>query len=194
VAQFPTPGHLASWVGLCPGNAERAGKRFSGRTRKGDRYIRRILVQSAWAAARTKDCFLATLFFRMGQRRGLKKAAVAVAHRILISAWHIIAEGTLYQERGGDHFDRRNPERTARKLTRRLENIGYQITLVRRQCAAKRPVVDLLECPKCARWRLPRCIHLIRHKQTPLPPTQHSPQLSRAYFRSTGFQLNSGYP
>jgi hypothetical protein len=122
MSQFPTAGHLASWAGLCPGNAESAGKRFSGRTRKGDRYVRRILVQSAWAASRTHDCFLAALFFRTAQRRGLKKAAVAVAHRIALIAWHILAEeGVEYHERGGDYFDRRNPERTARKLLRRLE-------------------------------------------------------------------------
>jgi len=172
MTQFPTPGHLASWAGLCPGNTESAGKRFSGRTRKGDRYVRRILVQSAWAAARTKDCFLAALFFRIAQRRGLKKAAVAVAHRVLMIAWHIIAEGTVYQERGGDHFDRRNPERTAHKLSRRLEHIGFEVTLVRRQCAAERPrpsVVDPLVCPKCARWRLPRCIHVIRRNAPPNP-------------------------
>jgi transposase len=131
MTQFPTAGHLASWAGLCPGNAESAGKRFSGRTRKGDRYVRRILVQSAWAASRTHDCFLAALFRRVAQRRGLKKAAVAVAHRIALIAWHILAEdGAEYHERGGDHFDRRNPERTARKLSRRLEAIGYKVTLV----------------------------------------------------------------
>jgi transposase len=175
MTQFPTPGHLASWAGLCPGNAESAGKRLSGRTRKGDRYVRRILVQSAWAAARTKDCFLAALFFRIAQRRGLKKAAVAVAHRIAIIAWHIIAGTTVYQERGGDHFDRRNPQRTARKLTRRLEHIGFEVTLVRRKCAAERPrppAVDPLECPKCARWGMPRCIHVVKHKHTTIPQAQ----------------------
>ena len=83
---------------------------------------------------------------------------MAVAHRIAIIAWHIIAETTVYQERGGDHFDRRNPQRTARKLTRRLEHIGFEVTLVRRKCAAERPrppAVDPLECPKCARWGMP---------------------------------------
>jgi transposase len=170
MAQFPTPGHLASWAGLCPGNAESAGKRFSGRTRKGDRYIRRILVQSAWAAARTHDCFLAALFFRIARRRGMKKAAVAVAHRILIIAWHILAEGGEYCERGGDHFDRRDPDRTARTLTRRLEHIGFEVSLVRRNCAAQRPripVVPPSECPKCARWKLSRCIHFAKTKSKP---------------------------
>jgi len=172
MTQFPTPGHLASWAGVCPGNAESAGKRFSGRTRKGDRYVRRILVQSAWAAARTKDCFLAALFFRIAQRRGLKKAAVAVAHRILIIAWHILAEGVEYRERGGDYFDRRHPERAARKLAKRLENIGFEVTLVRKKYAALRPpkpTVDPAECPRCARWGAPRCICLRKHKRKPAP-------------------------
>jgi transposase len=182
MTRFPTPGHLAKWAGLCPGNAESAGKRFSGRTRKGDRYVRRALVQSAWAAARTHDCFLAALFRRVARRRGLKKAAVAVAHRILIIAWHILAEqGVEYYERGGDHFDRRNPERTARKLSRRLEAIGYKVTLVAppklRPSPPKAPppkpsgtVVDPSECPKCARWRLPHCLHAKRKLQHQEPP------------------------
>ncbi len=171
MVQFPTPRHLASWAGLCPGNAESAGKRFSGRARKGDRYVRRILVQSAWAAARANDCFLAALFFRTAQRRGLKKAAVAVAHRIAIVAWHILAEqGVEYRERGGDSFDRRNPERTARKLSRRLEAIGYKVTLI----APPQPVAPRPEptkprkpapvsphiCKQCHAWRIPHCIHV----------------------------------
>jgi len=165
MSQFPTPGRLASWAGLCPGNAESAGKRLSGRTRKGDRYVRRLLIQSAWAAARTEGCFLAALFFRIAQRRGLKKAAVAVAHRIALIAWHIIAEGAEYHEHGGDYFDRHHPERTARKLTRRLRNIGYEVTLVRhKQPVGLKPTVDPSECRKCARWGLPRCIHLLKHK------------------------------
>jgi transposase len=159
MTQFPDAAHLASWAGLCPGNAESAGKRFSGRTRKGDRYLRRILVQSAWAAARTRDCFLRALFFRIAARRGLKKAAVAVAHRILVIAWRIIREGGEYQERGGDYFDRRDPQRTARKLTRRLENIGFTVELRPHQPAPPRPVVDISVCRKCARWGLPQCLH-----------------------------------
>jgi transposase len=177
MTQFPTPGHLASWARLGPGNAESAGKRFSGRTRKGDRYVRRILVQSAWAAARCRDCFLAALFFRTAQRRGVKKAAVAVAHRILIISWYILAEQSVeYHERGGDHFDRRNPERTARNLSRRLEAIGYRVTLVAppKPIAPPpkppRPKVTPVECAKCARWRMPRCICLVKRKRTPTPP------------------------
>lgn len=179
MSQFPTAAHLASWAGLCPGNAESAGKRFSGRTRKGDRYLRRMLVQSAWAASRTEDCCLAALFFRTAQRRGFKKAAVAVAHRILVIVWHILAEaGVEYQERGGSYFDRRNPQRTARKLTQRLEAIGYTVTLTpaAREQPAKppvarpkgrkpqldRPIVDASLCQRCAKRKLPRCVCLLK--------------------------------
>jgi transposase len=175
MTQFPTPAHLASWAGLCPGNAESAGKRFSGGTRKGDRYVRRILVQSAWAAARCHDCFLAALFFRTSRRRGLKKAAVAVAHRITVIAWHILAEsGVEYHERGGDFFDRHNPERTARKLSSRLEASGYKVTLVAPpkpfgtppRSKPSQATVDVSECPKCARWKM----HLPAQTQTSSSP------------------------
>lgn len=127
--QFGDAAHAASWVGLCPGNAESAGKRFSGRTRKGDRYLRRILVQSAWAVSHKKDCFLTALYWRTARRRGAKKAAVAVAHRILVIAWHIIHDGSEYREAGGDYFDLLRPERTAAQLTRRLERLGYEVAL-----------------------------------------------------------------
>jgi transposase len=182
MSQFPTSAHLASWAGLCPGNAESAGKRFSGRTRKGDRYVCRILVQSAWAVSRCEGCFLSALFFRIAKRRGLKKAAVAVAHRILTIAWHILAEpGMEYYERGGDYFDRRNPERTARRLTHRLEAIGYKVTLSQQPKPAAptakpsapkppRPVVDSSVCAKCARRPLPRCICLLKRKRKPGAP------------------------
>lgn len=132
MTQFPDASHVASWAGLCPGNQESAGKRFSGRTRKGDRYLRRLLVQNAWAVAHRKNCFLTTLFYRVARRRGPKKAAVAVAHRILVLAYHIIRDGSVYQEVGGDYFDRLHPERTAERLTRRLEQIGYQVVLTPR--------------------------------------------------------------
>jgi transposase len=158
---FPDAAHLASWAGLCPGNAESAGKRFSGKTRKGDRYLRRILVQSAWAAGRARDGFLRALFFRIAAKRGLKKAAVAVAHRILTIIWRIVRDGGVYEERGGDYFDRRNPERAARKLTRRLEHIGFEVALKRRPIDPVAPdqVVSADICSKCHNWRLGRCIH-----------------------------------
>jgi transposase len=94
MTRFPTAGHLASWCGLCPGNAESAGKRHSGRTGKGNRYIRRALVEAAWAAARItrRRTFFTTLFYRISQRAGMKKAAVAVAHRMLRIVYGMIAK------------------------------------------------------------------------------------------------------
>jgi hypothetical protein len=173
MSQFPTSAHAASWAGLCPGNAESAGKRFSGKTRKGDRYLRRILVQSAWAAARTRDCFFAALFYRISHRRGMKKAAVAVAHRLLRVVCLLIAEGGVYQERGGDYFDRRHPERTAKKLTSRLQKIGFQVALTRPPLHPVPPglVVPAEICAKCHRWRLGKCIH-----DSPRPKRKNRPR------------------
>lgn len=161
MSQFPTAAHVASWAGLCPGNAESAGKRFSGRTRKGDRYVRRILVQCAWAATRADDCFLAALFRRIAARRGPKKAAVAVAHRILVIVWSMLRHGTEYRELGGNHFDERHPLRTAKRLTRRLEKIGFLVSVERRPIEPV-PVQDAVSpdvCSKCHAWRLAKCIH-----------------------------------
>jgi len=164
---FPRAAQAASWAGLCPGNSESAGKRFSGRTRKGDRYLRRILVQSAWAAAHSKNCFLAALFFRIAQRRGRKKAAVAVAHRILIIAWSIIRSGSEYQERGGDHFDRLHPERTARKLVRRLERIGFEVAVKRPvgRPPVSKPPMPPTSCSTCWQFGILDCIHLLKRRR-----------------------------
>jgi hypothetical protein len=174
MTQFPDAAHLASWAGLCPGNAESAGKRFSGRTRKGDRYLRRILTQSAWCASRTKGSFLQALFFRIARRRGEKKATVAVAHRMLTIIWKMVRDGAVYEERGSEFFDRLNPQRTARQLTRRLERIGFQVTLNSNPLypGPDEPIVPPQLCGKCNRWRLSRCIH-------------HSPRPKRPYKRNT---------
>lgn len=183
MSQFPDPAHLASWAGLCPGNNESGGKRLSGRTRRGDRYLRRILVQSAWSLIRKKDCFLAAVFHRVAAGSGRKKAAIAVAHRILSIAWHIIHDGAVYQEAGGNYFDRLHPDRSARRLMRRLQQIGFEVTLTRKQppptpsksnrtkperspsapATAKPPAADPKVCRKCARWGIP-CIHLRNRK------------------------------
>jgi transposase len=169
--QFSSAARAASWAGLCPGNSESAGKRFSGRTRKGDRYLRRILVQSGWAAARTRDCFLAALFNRIAHRRGFKKAVVAVAHRILTIAWSIIRNGSEYQERGGDHFDRLHPERTVRKLTQRLERIGFAVTVKRAvgRPPLVKPPMPPTSCVTCWRFGVTQCIHLLKRPRKTSP-------------------------
>lgn len=129
MTRFPDAAHLASWAGLCPGNSESAGKRHSGRTRKGNSYLRRALCQSAWAAARTNQSFLSACFYRIARRSGLKKAAIAIAHRLLVIIYTMLRDGTDYQELGGDYFDRLQPQRTAQSLIRRLDKLGFDIVV-----------------------------------------------------------------
>ena len=124
---FPDAEHCASWAGLCPGSEESAGKSKSGRTKKGNRYLRRILTQSAWAISHKKDGYLRALFHRIKARRGWAKAIVAVAHKLVVIAFHMLKDMVPYRELGGDYFDRLNPERTARKLLARLARLGYPI-------------------------------------------------------------------
>lgn len=139
MSRFPDAGHLASWAGLSPGNNESAGKRYSGSTCKGNRYLRRILTQSAWSLLRKKNCYLNALFRRVSVKGGRKKAALAVAHRMLIIAWHIIQDGTVYEELGGNHYDRLHPDRSARRLIKRLEQIGFQVTVEKAPESAPMP-------------------------------------------------------
>ena len=128
--QFPTAAHLASWAGMCPGNNESAGKHYSGRTRPGNRWLRAALTQSAWAASRTRDTYLAAQFWRLKARRGSNKAAVAVGHSILVIAWHILAESLDYRDLGGDWFaKRRDSEARQRWLVGQLEALGHTVTL-----------------------------------------------------------------
>jgi transposase len=141
MSRFPDAGHLASWAGLSPGNNESAGKRHSGSTCKGNRYLRRILTQSAWSLLRKKNCYLTALFRRVSVKGGRKKAALAVAHRMLIIAWHIIQDGTVYEELGGNHYDRLHPDRSARRLIKRLEQIGFQVT-VKKTMPESAPMLD----------------------------------------------------
>jgi transposase len=126
---FASPKHAAGWAGLCPGNNESAGKRLSNRARKGNRWLRRSLCQSAWAATRRSNCYLAAFFYRKAGKHGIHKAIFALAHRILIIAFCILRDGTEYREMGGDYFDRLNPERTRARLIRRLQRLGLEVTL-----------------------------------------------------------------
>ncbi len=127
--QFPTAGHLASWAGVCPGNHESAGKRLSGKTRKGNPWLRRILIQVAHAASRQKNCYLAAQYRRIAARRGAKRAAMAVAHRMLVIIYHLLSEGTTYQERGETFFEERDRDATERRLVNQLHRLGYQVEL-----------------------------------------------------------------
>ena len=129
VSRFPTAGHLASWAGLCPGQHESAGKRHSGRTRHGNASLRTALVEAAQAASHTKATYLAAQFHRLAARRGRKKAAIAVAHSILVIAYHLLARGTTYQDLGVHCFDERDRRAVERRAVRRLEGLGFKVIL-----------------------------------------------------------------
>jgi transposase len=127
---FGSAARLASWAGMCPGNDESAGKRRSGRTRKGNRYLRRVLVQCAWAARKTPT-FLGHTFRRLEGRLGGKKAAMAVAHKILVIGYHLLLEGTFYEEERYDRLQARQEERQQKRAVKALERLGYRVTLER---------------------------------------------------------------
>jgi transposase len=128
MSRFPTAAHLASWAGMCPGNNESAGKRLSGKTRKGSPWLRALLVQAAHAAARSRDTYLAAQYGRLVARRGRNRAAVAVGHTILVIVYHIIMEESEYHELGPHYFDEHARAGVERRLVRRLEQLGYTVT------------------------------------------------------------------
>lgn len=129
MSRFPSAAHLAAWAGVAPGNNESAGKRRSGRTRKGNRPLCAALNQAANAASHTKATYLSAQYHRLAGRRGKKKAIVAVEHSILVIAYHVIKRQEPYRELGGNYFDNRRPEATARHLVKRLEQLGYEVTI-----------------------------------------------------------------
>ena len=130
MTRFPTAGHLASWAGMAPGNNITGGRRGSGKTTKGDVWLRDMLTQCAWAAARTRDTYLSAQFWRLSRRIGKKKAAVAVGHSILVICWHLLTEDADYDDIGGDYFQRRaNPDRQRDRAIQQLHGLAYQVTL-----------------------------------------------------------------
>ncbi len=134
MSRFPHEAHLASWAGMCPGQHESAGKRLSGRTRKGNRWLRAALIQAAHAAGRTQT-YLGEQYRRISKRRGKKRAAVAVGHSILVIYYHMMLTGEHYQEKGVEFFQQRDKHQHERRLVQRLEHMGYQVTLQPRPAA-----------------------------------------------------------
>ena len=129
MARFPTDAHLASWAGVCPGNNESAGKRRSGQTTKGSPYLRAAITQAAWAAAHTKNTYLAAQYHRFIKRMGKTKALVAVAHSLLVIVYHVLAQKADYRELGGDYFDRQYQQTQQQRLVRKLEAMGLKVTV-----------------------------------------------------------------
>lgn len=129
MTRFATAGHLCSWGAMCPGHNESAGKRRSGRTRKGNRYLRRTLIQAALGAIHSKGTALQARYHRVKRHRGHKKAVVAVGHQLLEIAYYVMRDGVTYHELGADYFDRRHAERAVRRHVRQLEALGYRVTI-----------------------------------------------------------------
>jgi transposase len=127
MSRFPTPGHLLSWACLCPRNDESAGKRRSTRVRKGGKWLKTTLVQAAWAAIKVKGGYLQAQFHRLRARRGAKKAIMGVAASMLTAAWHMLRNQTEWHDLGAAHFDRTDATKTANRLIRRLQQIGFAV-------------------------------------------------------------------
>jgi transposase len=121
--------HLASWAGVCPGNRQSGGKRFSGATTQGNPYLRAALFEVAWAISHTKDHSLSAQFHRIARRRGKQKAVVAVSHSVLVILYHLHKDNRPYSDRGADYFDQLDRARVERHHVRRLEQLGYTVTL-----------------------------------------------------------------
>jgi transposase len=129
MSRFLTAHHLASWAGMCPGNHESAGKRTSGKTRKGSPWLRSLLVEAAWGASHTKQTYLHAQYQRLAARRGRKKAIFALGHSILVSAYHVLTRRVPYADLGGDYFDQRQRTAVQARLVRRLEKLGLKVTI-----------------------------------------------------------------
>jgi transposase len=129
VSSFPSAKHLAAWAGLAPGNNESAGKRRPGPIGHGDTWLRTGLVQAAQAASKMRQCYLAAQYHRIAARRGAKRAIIAVAHSIITIIWHMLTKRQPYRDLGPDYLDNRNKERNVNRLMRRLEKLGFRVSL-----------------------------------------------------------------
>ncbi len=126
---FPSSGHLAAWAGMCPGNNETGGKKKSGKTRKGCSWLRAALVEAGWAAGRMKKGYLRAQYQHLARRRGKKRACVAIGHSILTIAYSLIHTGKNYEDLGDDYFQRHSTEKVKQQLVRRLERLGYKVSI-----------------------------------------------------------------
>ena len=133
---FPTHGHLTSWAGMCPGNRESAGKRRSGKTTPGNRWLRSALNQAAWSASHSKGSYFQAQDRRLAARRGKKRAVIAVGHTLLVVIYHMLKYERDYVELGADYLDQLDPQRVTRYLVKRLERLGYEVTLTPEKAAA----------------------------------------------------------
>jgi transposase len=131
VKRFPTSQHLISWAGVCPGNNESAGKRHSSRIKPGNRSLRAAIVEAANAAGHKKNCYLSAMYHRVASKRGKKRALIAVARTILQSCYYMIQRGAKYQDLGADYYEKRNPEGLARHLAKRIQKLGFTVTLAK---------------------------------------------------------------
>ena len=129
MSRFASARHLASWSGLCPGNNTSAGKSRSGKSHRGNPWIKGLMTEIAWAAARTKNSYPSALYRRLAAHRGKKRALVAVANAHLQVAWHLLTHRKPYQDLGGDYFERLNHDRLTHSRVRRLEKLGHTVTL-----------------------------------------------------------------
>jgi transposase len=129
LSRFPSAKHLASWAGMCPGNKESGGKRLSGKTRKGNIWLRQVLFEVAHAASKTKETYLSAQYRRLATRRGKQRALVALGHSILVSAYHILTRRVPYRELGPLYFDSLDRQRIQQRLVQRLERLGYTVNL-----------------------------------------------------------------
>jgi transposase len=129
MSRFPTHRHLASWARVCPGNNQSGGKRRSGYAGEGNRWLRAVLVECAWCASRTKNSYFKAQYHRLAARRGKRRALLAVGHSLLVVIYHLLRDGVLYQDLGARYFDQRDRSLIARHAVRRLEALGFQVTL-----------------------------------------------------------------